>query len=173
MPTYLLEDRSTIPEDGQTDQTAARATKLDKALEQARELAKGAARKHGRGRGIVYVWEEGTQHVWSVQYHPEPGVAGGGEPELDEDGRPVLDDDGEPVTRGGRTYPVGWRIVHDASERAVEWGADDLGRKVVASEEWAGGIEVTDYDEAGNRIDVNDQATGATRAVTHVEVTRG
>jgi hypothetical protein len=173
MPTYLLEDRSTIPEDGQTDQTAARATKLDNALERARDMAKTAVRVHGRGRGIVYVWEEGTQHVWSVQYHPEPGVAGPGEIELDDDGREVLDDQGEPVTSGGKVYPVGWRIVHDASERAVEWGTDDQGRKAVASEEWAGGIEVTDYDEEGNQIPVNDQATGATRAVTHVEVTRG
>lgn len=169
---YLLEDRSTIPEDGQADYTAARADKLDNALKRARYLAKNAARIHGRGVGIVYVWEEGTQNVWSVQYHPEPAEVIDGPPELDDDGRPVLDEDGELKLTRARRYPVGWRIVHDNSERTPEWGTDDQGRQAVLSETWTGGIEVSDYDEEGNPIPVNDAATNALRAVNHVEVRR-
>jgi hypothetical protein len=164
---YLLEDRSTIPDDGQADATAHTATRLPAALDRARELARDAGRAHGRTAGIVYVWEEGTNNVWSVQWHPEDAITED-EPVLDGDGRPVLDEDGEPQTRTKRTYPVGWRVVHDASFRQPEYGEDEAGRRVVRALPWQGHIEVTDYDDAGNEIPVDDRSTNATRGVTHV-----
>lgn len=169
---FLLEDRSTIPEDGQADPTFAHADDLDRALVRARSAAKDLNRMHGRGQGIVYVYEVGTNNVWSVQYRPEPGVPTE-EAVTGDDGRPQLDDDGEPLVRRRYVYPVAWRIVHDPTEQVHEWDAtDEAGRAIISDKRWSGAIEVTDYDEDGNVIEVNDQRTGATRDVAHVEVNR-
>jgi hypothetical protein len=173
MARFLVEPRGEVPAGegaGQADLTASSHAGLPAALAAARELARQVGRDRGQAAAVAYVWKEGTQEVWSVQWHPEEGEAITEALVDRETGRPVLED-GEPVLRIRHLHRVEWRIVHDPSRREHDYAPDESGAQLVVNERWEGAIEVTDLDADGNRLaTVDDRSTRALQGVTHVEV---
>lgn len=174
MARFLVEPRGEIPAGegaGQVDLTASTHTGIVAALKAARELARQIGLERGAAVAIAYVWKEGTQEVWSVQWHPEEGEEVR-EAVTDSQGRPVLED-GEPLVRLRHVHRVEWRIIHDTSRREHDYADDEQGQRIVVNQRWEGPITVWDEDADGERLpDVDDRSTGALLGVTHAEVRR-
>lgn len=115
---------SDVSQTGYPDLVAAEERTFGKAVDKAKEAA-CALKRQG---ATAIVGKDGTNEVWSVQYHPEAPVASG---EVDESGIPMF------------KFPVEFRIVHDGREMQYS-DPDDEGNFTETG--LAGPHEVADFD---------------------------